>query len=190
MTTYATLAYYFLIPSVAQFNEVSRNYVLLLIVVCTAVLPALSVVALVRLGNIDSLHIEERKQRNWPLLQTVFIYFIVFYLLKDKPVPSFIVYFLLGAIAAMLIALLINLKWKISLHGIGAGGLCGGLSVLYMQTGEGSIWILALSFILAGALGSARLQLRAHQPAEVAVGLISGFFIQFLILLLLLPRVD
>jgi hypothetical protein len=189
MTTYAALAYYFLFPAIAQLNEVSRNYVLLLIGLCTAALPALSVAVLVRMGNIDSLHIEERKQRNWPLLQTVFIYFVVFYLLKDKPVPAFIVFFLLGAIAAMIVALLINLRWKISLHGIGAGGLCGGLSVLYMRTGEGPLWILMLFFILAGALGSARLQLRAHQPAEVAAGLIGGFLIQFLILFLWMPGV-
>lgn len=189
MTTYATLSYYFLFPAIAQFNEASRNYVLLLICVCTAILPALAVSTLVRMGKLDSLQLEERRQRNWPLLQTVFIYFAVFYLLQSKPVPPFIIFFLLGAVIAMLIAMLVNLHWKVSLHGIGVGGLCGGLSILYLRTGEGPIWVLAGCFILAGAIGSARLQLKAHNLLQVAVGLIGGFLVQFLVLLLWMPRV-
>jgi len=104
------------------------------------------------------------------------VYAAAFYVLKD--IPVFIPIFILGAIASMVIAMVINLKWKISLHMIGIGGFCGGLAALFILTQEGSPVYLAFAFILAGVLGTARLLLEAHTSMQILAGFMLGFTVE------------
>ncbi|MGL5891104.1 MAG: hypothetical protein ACRC3B_14540 [Bacteroidia bacterium] len=182
MCVYAALIYYFMLPQVSEFANDSRMPVLLLLALTTVLLPAASVFILVRLGRVKSMQIEEQHQRNWPLLQVSFIYALCYFMMKDKNIPHFIVLFVFGALINMIISLLVNLRWKISLHSIGTSGLAGGITALFLRADDGSAWLVALLFVLAGAIGSARLQLRAHTPAQVAVGLLTGFAVQFLLI--------
>lgn len=188
MCVYAALVYYFLLPGVAQFDNESRTKILLLLLTTTVALPAASVFTLVRMGFVNNMQIEEQHKRNWPLLQTAIIYLMCFFIMKDKQIPHFIVLFVLGAMISMVLALLVNLKWKISLHAIGMGGCCGGILALFMRLHEGPVWLLALLFVLAGALGTARLHLRAHTPAQVYAGFALGFFVQWGLLFFLLQQ--
>lgn len=179
MCVYAALIYYFMLPQVSEFANEERLPVLLLLALTTVLLPAASVLILVRLGRIKSMHIEEQHQRNWPLLQVSFIYALCYFMMKDKNIPHFIILFVFGALINMIVSLLVNLRWKISLHSIGTAGLAGGITALFLRAEDGSVWLAALLLVLAGAIGSARLQLRAHTPAQVVVGLLTGFVVQF-----------
>lgn len=129
---------------------------------------------------------EEQRERNWPLLQTAIVYGVAFYVLvQAKRIPPVIPVFILGATSAMVVAMLINLKWKISLHMIGIGGLCGAITSMYIMLQEGNpIW-LALIFLCAGVLGSARLMLLAHNSLQILSGFILGFVIEFALLMAL-----
>ncbi|MCU0436036.1 MAG: hypothetical protein MUC87_21445 [Bacteroidia bacterium] len=179
MCVYAALIYYFMMPQVMAFSNQGQWVVIALLLLTTVLLPAASVFVLVRMGRVRSLQMEEQQQRNWPLLQTTLIYGMCYYMMKDKNIPVFIVLFVLGALLNMIIALICNQRWKISLHSIGAAGLAGGIAALFLRSGDGPVWIAALLFVLAGAVGTARLQLRAHSPVQVAVGLVAGFVVQF-----------
>jgi len=178
MPTFATLAYFYLFPSVTQianFDIVWR--LLFVVVIATVILPLLSVFIMLRFGKISSLYMDDRRERNWPLLQSAIIYAAAFYVLKDKA-PVFIPLFILGAISAMVIAMLINLRWKISLHMIGMGGLCGGFAALFLIAQEGNPLYLAAAFLLAGMLGTARLLLNAHTPMQILAGFLLGFVLE------------
>jgi membrane-associated phospholipid phosphatase len=80
--------------------------------------------------------------------------------------------------------LLITYYWKISMHMTGIGGLCGAFLLL------GIVWpvdlrlILAGLFFIAGIVGSSRLVLQVHTPAQVAAGFIAGLLPQLSLLLL------
>ena len=127
---------------------------------------------------------EDQSERNWPLLQTAVVYAFAFYTLKTKSVPVFIPLFILGAIGSMVHAMVINLRWKISLHMIGIGGFCGGLSALFILTQEGNPIYLAVAFVLAGILGTARLLLNAHNALQILAGFALGFAIELGLLMI------
>jgi membrane-associated phospholipid phosphatase len=84
----------------------------------------------------------------------------------------------------MVVAMIVNLKWKISLHMIGIGGLCGGVTSMFIMLQEGNPLWLALLFLCAGTLGTARLILQAHNSLQILAGFVAGFAIEFGLLML------
>ncbi len=176
MPTLGLLCYYTFFPSIAQLDDVDLfKQIFYRMVFLTLLLPLSSVYIMMRFGKISSLFIEEKKERSWPLLITAGIYLAALYLLSNRLVPAFIQLFLMGAVASMIVAVLINIKWKISLHMIGIGGLCGALTSLYFVTQEGNPLWLVTAFILAGVLGTARLLLNAHTSMQILSGFALGF---------------
>jgi hypothetical protein len=182
MVTYASFIYFFLLPSSFAFENAWK--IMAWIAASTILLPAVMVFFFRVSGLISSWRMEEQKERNWPLLSGALIYLASFYVVHDTGFPFFVRLFLLGAILGILISLLINLRWKISLHMIGIGGLCGGMTMLMLLQENGSPVILFTIFICAGMLGTARLFLNAHSPQQVFAGFITGFTTQFLLVFL------
>lgn len=135
---------------------------------------------MMRMGKVTTVFIDDKRERSWPLLLATGIYLFTYYfILNSARVPAFIQLFILGAAGAMILALLINLKWKISLHMIGIGGMCGALTVIYYVMQEGDpIW-LCTWFILAGVLGTARFLLNAHTLLQLLAGFVLGFTAEF-----------
>jgi hypothetical protein len=179
MPTLGALCYFFLFPTATRIMEPVQMWLILgVIAASTLALPLLSVLIMLRFGKISTVYMEDKRERNWPLLQTAIVYAAAFYVLKAKTIPVFIPLFILGAIASMVIAMVINLRWKISLHMIGIGGFCGGLAALFILTQEGSPVYLSCAFILAGILGTARLLLEAHTSMQILAGFMLGFTIE------------
>jgi membrane-associated phospholipid phosphatase len=90
-------------------------------------------------------------------------------------VPLLIRNIVVAALVAQVICTLINLKWKISIHMVGMGGLTGvdfALSNLFFFNPllPGCILIL-----LSGLVGSSRMVLRQHSLLQVVVGFAVGF---------------
>lgn len=181
MPTIGTACYFLLFPSVAQIYSADLIMRILIILACsTLFLPLVSVFMMMRIGKVSTVFIEEQRERSWPLVLTAAIYFVAYYfLLPSPPVPAFISVFILGAIVSMVVALFINMRWKISLHMIGIGGLCGGVTVLFHLAQEGNPLYLAMLFVSAGILGTARLLLNVHTPLQVLAGFLLGFVTEF-----------
>ena len=85
--------------------------------------------------------------------------------------------FMVGSAITVLVMALISLKWKISAHMAGMGGIIAlvyqihvqGLSAFYL------LWLLCILIVVAGLLGSARLTLKRHNLWQVLAGVIVGF---------------
>ena len=187
MVTYAAVIYFFLLPSAFIYQDPSTPWrILAMLLTSTVFIPITMLLFLTKLGTIKSMRIEDQKERNWPLLLTALVYFTSFYILQGNRIPVFIKLFLLGATLGILLSLLINLRWKISLHMIGVGGLCGGIVVAILLSGGGSVMLLVSLFFISGLLGTARLYLNAHSPAQILAGFLAGFAIEFGLMMLLL----
>ncbi|MCC7050704.1 MAG: hypothetical protein IT239_02855, partial [Bacteroidia bacterium] len=135
--------------------------------------------ALYKLGWLSGLESPERNERKLPYIITAIYYTTAYYLLSKLPLPSVILLSVLGASIIIIITSVINLFWKISAHMIGVGGLIGALLALSFKYLVDSGFILSLSILAAGLLGFARLQLKAHTPAQVYIGFLLGLSIQF-----------
>ncbi|MGL4598602.1 MAG: phosphatase PAP2 family protein [Bacteroidia bacterium] len=176
----ASLGVLYFFPS---YNQADESRLRLIIIVAlgvgTILLPMISVFMMLKMGRISSVRMENQRERNWPLLQTILIYMAAFYVLRARVVPPFVPFFLLGSIVGLLFTLLINLRWKISLHLVAWGGLCGGLLAAFIRLEEGPPWLLACAFLVAGIVGTSRLLLEAHSPAQVYAGFALGFGVEF-----------
>jgi membrane-associated phospholipid phosphatase len=90
--------------------------------------------------------------------------------------------FLLGGFFALLTTTFVTRFWKISMHMTGIGGLCGSIVLCAIVWPVDLRLLLALLFVLSGAVGSARLIVNAHTPAQVTAGFFAGFLPQLGIL--------
>lgn len=157
-----------------------KRVIYLIVFLSTCALPLSLIPLFMLLGVIKSVYMENRKERILPTVFTGMFYCLGFFFLsRISIVPSFILGFMLATIIVISIALLITLFWKISMHMIGIGGLTGALLALSYRFGI-DIWMLfALTLILAGLLGSARLYLNAHSPGQVHAGFLLGGLVVF-----------
>ncbi len=157
-----------------------KRIIYLIVFVSTCMLPLVLMPLFLLLGVIKSIYMEERRERILPTVFTGMFFCLGYYFLSRIPiVPSFIQSFMLATIIAISLALLITLFWKVSMHMIGIGGLTGALLALSFRFGI-DIWLLfSMALVLAGALGSARLYLNAHTPAQVHVGFLLGGLVVF-----------
>ena len=165
------------------FSSGLRASLLLLIFIGTFGVPALLIFLLLRSGIVRSIYLNDRNDRRIPYLLTALTYALLTYLLgfRLQLVSAFapVLAVLMGSTTlAILLVGMVNLYWKISAHGVGVGGTVGAIAGLLLKFGEMTLLLpLAGAIILAGAVGSARLELNAHTPAQVAAGIVVGSII-------------
>lgn len=150
-----------------------QNILYLLVGLTTVLLPVSTSYMLLKSGHIHSLHMHSAQERRIPYLLTCLFYFFTYYLLRKVQVSALIYLVFLGASLALLITLLINLRWKISAHMVGIGGLLGALAGLTYRLALEYQLVLLILILVAGTIGTARMLLEAHSPAQ----LYSGFFV-------------
>jgi len=139
----------------------------LLAAIFTSVLPLFYLIRGVRRRQFTDRHVRLREQRPRILLVGVGLVAVGLVLLTRLGAPREIVALLVSMIAGLLIAVLISLRWKASLHTASAAG-----TVVILALVLGPIW-LAL-FLLVGLVGWARVELGDHTPAQAAVGALVG----------------
>lgn len=154
--------------------------------IATFVFPVLSSILLLIMGRIRSLEMESPEERRVPYLLTAIYYSLGYYMLTTKvALPEQLNLVLLGANVSVVLTMLINIKWKISAHTIGIGGLIGALLGFSYQLQVNIINELILVFLIAGLIGYARLRLNAHTQAQVYAGYLVGFLCEFLLFVFL-----
>jgi hypothetical protein len=172
-----------------SFKVAVQNYDLVLIRIffSTALLPGLSILMMKFLGMLETFEMRDKQERIGPYIATGIFYLWIFFNINSNPqLPEAFKIFVLGATVALFIAFFINNFSKISIYTVGAGSLIG-LALMNWASIEGLYLgrVLQGVFLLAGALGTARLALRAAEPADVYGGYFVGMvgqFVGFLIL--------
>ena len=149
-----------------------------LIALTTFVIPISIMPFLLNLKIVSSFMLQERKDRIIPLIITSISYFFTLYLLSRLPfhVPEFINIFVFSSAILIFTTLIISLKWKISAHAIGIGGLLGSIIIFSIAYYANLIYIVALIAFISGLVGYSRLFLQEHKPLQVYSGFVLGFF--------------
>lgn len=157
-----------------------QRIVYVVVFLSTCVLPLSLIPLFLMFRVIKSVCMEGRRERLLPVFFSGLFYFLGYFFLQRIPiVPSFIEGFMLATLMAIYVALIITFFWKISMHMIGVGGLAGAMLALSYRFGL-DLWMLfSLIVLAAGMLGVARLQLKAHSPAQIYTGFILGLLIVF-----------
>jgi len=140
----------------------------------TALFPLMSVLLMRRTGLFTDLTMPTRQERIPAYLSTLLYYGMCYYLLRIRLGEPVTLGILFGSVSVLLLVLLITLRWKISAHMAGIGGLIGALLAVMAKDDVEAPWLLCTLFALAGALGTARLVVSDHTPAQVYAGAVLG----------------
>jgi membrane-associated phospholipid phosphatase len=89
-------------------------------------------------------------------------------------VPNTINNLVLAAAFIIVVILLISIKWKISAHMAGIGGLFGALIVFTFNMNTDFIPYIIATIFIAGLLGSSRMILKLHNPGQIYTGFGTG----------------
>lgn len=159
----------------------TSHWWLIIIAYTTVTFPLLVVFLLWRLKFIESMQMHELKERYGPLIASMLFYFWVFWLFhKQFAAPEMIQSFLFGVFLTTVLVFLASIFFKISMHTAGWGGAVGFLLILTLQAVPGALLILLITFLLAGWIGTSRLMLKAHIPAQIYTGYGVGIAMQVL----------
>ncbi|MDZ7339252.1 MAG: phosphoesterase PA-phosphatase [candidate division KSB1 bacterium] len=153
----------------------------LVTVICwltASVLPAAYVLRLVRQKRVSDKHVPIREQRTRPYLVATVCYALGLVLVKAVGAPFPVWGLMWCYVVNTLVLALINLRWKMSAHAMGAAGALAGLTYALGMA-------VAPSFFLVLVVGWARIRLRAHTVAQVVAGALAGAGLTFVQLHLL-----
>lgn len=176
----------FLVPNVLGVDVYAptiRLSLLVLIFVGTFGVPALLIYYLYRSGLVQTLQLTTLADRRLPFFLTALIYIVLTYLFSFKMdlistiAPE--IGILLGSIAiSILLVGIISLYWQISAHSVGISGVVGILAGVMIKFSLTELFVpLLLSVLLTGLIGSARLRLNAHTPAQIGAGVVLGLIV-------------
>ena len=118
----------------------------------------------------------------WPLLLTIISYVFCLLMMRKLNIPWYMTGIILASLVVSVICIAVNLKWKLSEHMAGIGGVIGGLVSFSALFGYNPVAWLCLFILIAGILGSARIILGHHTLGEVLSGFTVGLVAALLVL--------
>lgn len=152
-----------------------QKFLYIIIFTGTFLLPIITIPLLYLFGNISSLYLDNRKERHFPILITAIFYYFTFYLIKSLPLEHIFITFILSSFVSVMITLIITLRWKISAHLIGLGGIAALILFISIYYQINLVIYFILSLIISGIVGSTRIFLQKHNLLQVSIGFIAGF---------------
>lgn len=164
----------------------AKKIILLMTAFITLFLPITLLPLLYWQKKISKITLPKRQERLIPLFVSLLFYYLAYYILKKNNIPFFIQDFILASFFCLLAVSLIHLKWKISIHMVGLGGILGLWSILsFLFNIPNQSVFLILLIVVSGLVGSARLVLKAHTQVQVYTGFLVGYILSFATLLIM-----
>jgi hypothetical protein len=145
-------------------------------------LPLFAVFLLQALGFVRSLYFTDRKERVILLMITMIFYWWNNWVFSSKAgVPEVMHLFSLGALIAVIASFVVTMVlFKVSLHSVGMGVLCG-LVLSQVQTADVNVVMVLMGVIIvSGWVGTARLTISDHSGRDVYGGFLLGVASQLL----------
>lgn len=162
-------------------TEPERFFVVAHIAIFSVFFPAFSVFLLSKLKFIDNIYMRTQKERIIPYIISMIFFFWTFYLFKNKiSWPQVMTQLYLGIFICIIIAVVANNFFKISMHGMAMGGALAFMIILLLNGLLPSVLPLIITIALCGIVCTSRLIVNAHRPFDVYAGLLAGFASQMI----------
>ncbi len=161
-----------------------KTFILTVFVLLGVLAPGMSFIYLKLINVISSIEMEERNERNIPLLVTLIycllLYFSFFYVMSlNIYLPKYIQVLPFSGVLVAATCIFVNYKMKISLHAAGAGIFSGFILAYLFEQVKFEFWLVPIVFVLSGIIMSARLYLGKHSHIELYLGWGLAFLITF-----------
>jgi len=178
-------AFFYFLFHFSNFRIEEISSVLLQITIITIVVPTALLLIMRSMGMVDSFMIPNVSQRKIPLILQSFL--IILLIRKSITIESYpeLHFFFLGALSSTLIALLfLFANIKASLHMLGISALTAFVFGLNIHLQANATYLVPLLVLITGFVASSRLEMNAHSPKELVIGLLIGNIPQLLLLFL------
>jgi len=148
----------------------------------TIFFPAITVLLLKALGFIKSIFLKTQRERIVPYIASNVFYFWMFMVFHNQPeVPLILTSFIFGIFLTSSAGLLANIYFKISMHALGVGSLCGLMLIIVFSGFSYPVFLtVMLVFIITGLVCSSRMMISDHKPVEIYSGIIIGILCQLI----------
>ncbi len=156
----------------------SKWRISIIVFIFSFVFPVLNMFILYKLKRLPSITLSNQKDRTFPYIMTSVFYFGLFYLLRDINIWAPLKVFILGGGLGILLTALVNLKFKISAHMVGVGGLLGLLMSLSCLIKFDMTLFYIVVILFAGFIATSRLYLNEHKPYQIYSGFFLGLIVQ------------
>lgn len=143
----------------------------------TAFFPAFGVFLLWRLRFSESIFLRTQKERIVPYVITMIFYWWMYFLSRNPKFsdqPAVLTFFYLGIFISTSVGLVLNNFFKISLHGMGAGGAVAAIILFAMYYHMPLGAAISIATVLAGIVCTARFLVSDHTNKEIYTGLLVG----------------
>ena len=182
-----TIGFLVLMNSGFYFSVISTEakiIVFIVVFLSTFLTPLISLI-LMNLSSRFQLSMDKSTDRVVPLLFSAIFYYVGYFFLGRLSVYPVYRIFLIASILIIIVLMLISMRWKISAHMAGIGGLVGALIALSLRLEINNSGLIAVLVGIAGLIGSSRLILGKHNSLQIYAGFFVGFAVNFLILVLI-----
>lgn len=172
-----------LLFSYLRIMPVKYKLIVLGVVYCFTILtPTITIFLFRKINGFARQDLGERKKRYIPILLTIISYIFCFMMMRRMNLPWYMTGIILASLVVCIICMAVNMKWKLSEHMAGIGGVIGGLVSFSALFGYNPVGWLCLFILIAGILGSARIILGHHTLGEVLSGFTVGLVTAILVL--------
>ncbi|MBH83744.1 MAG: hypothetical protein CMP70_03610 [Flavobacteriales bacterium] len=163
----------------------SRYFIITILVVFTITLPVITALLFKLFGLIDSVFMKTTKERMWPFVITLIWYYTGYQLFNKIQVPQSLNLLMIGTISVISVAIIITIRWKISIHMLGIGGVIGAIIGISQRFQFDHSLLLIVLFLFAGLIGYSRLKTKSHNFQQIYIGFIIGLVIEWICVLYL-----
>lgn len=156
--------------------------VLAMVYCFTIFVPTLTVFLFRKINGYTADYMTRREPRFISLALHFMSYIFCLIMMKRLNIPWYMIGIILTALVMMIVCIVVNLRWRLSMHMAGAGSTVSGLVAFSNIFGYNPVWWLCLLIIIAGIVGSARIIQQHHSLSEVIAGFLLGLLCGALIL--------
>jgi hypothetical protein len=160
----------------------AQLFYVLFIFISAGIIPMVVVLLMKLLGKVQSILLNSQDERNIPYLVTASVYLFDFYFLSRLHSPSVLRAYVLACACIVVLVVIINHFYKISVHGASLGALAAIVISGAHFSGTDIRYLLVIVMVVSGITLSARLFLYAHTFWQVITGWFLGFLVMYLIL--------
>lgn len=171
--TLLTLTYLSLMPWVIKL------WLLAMVYMFTVLLPHLGIYLYRKAYGWSERHLAMQHRRVVPYTMYIIGYGCTLALCHNSHLPSFMAGIIVASLMVQSICIVVNIRWKVSMHSAGSGAIIGALLAYSLIFTFNPTWWLCLAIMLNGLVMTSRLLLRQHTLEQVlcgsGIGIVCGF---------------
>ncbi len=152
------------------------------VIILTILIPGALFLFLRSIGIIDSMMADKLSQRKIPLaVQAILIVILIDQDILAQRIPE-LYFFFKGVLVSTIFAIFfVFVRFKISLHMMGLGGLLFFIIGVSYYNQENSLTLIAFLIAITGLTATSRLDMNAHNNKELVIGFVVGMLPQILL---------